>query len=208
MKICPQCSTQVEDDGQFCPACGTLVPNAGTAPAPEAAAVPVAAAASAPAAGPAEKPMSAAAPQPQVSYAPPQAPYGQPQPQSQPVYAQPVMPYDPADHTAEFDPKDIADNKLFALSSYILGFVGIVVALLAAKDSPFAMFHVRNALKLTVAESLIGILTLFLFWTILVPIAGSVLFLILVVIEVICFVQACQGKAKDPAIIRSIGFLK
>ena len=31
---------------------------------------------------------------------------------------------------------------------------------------------------------------------------------IVLVLKVICFFQICSGKAKEPAIIRSLGFLK
>ena len=62
--------------------------------------------------------------------------------------------YDPYDHTAEFDPKDISDNKVFAMICYLMGFIGIIVALLATNSSKYAMFHVRQALKIEVASIL------------------------------------------------------
>ena len=48
--------------------------------------------------------------------------------QAQPQYTQntAVPPQgDPYDHTAEFDPQDISDNKVFAMLGYLLGTVGI-----------------------------------------------------------------------------------
>ena len=45
-------------------------------------------------------------------------------------------------------------------------------------------------------------------WTIIVPIVGGVCLAIVLVLKVICFFQICSGKAKEPAIIRSLGFLK
>ena len=47
-----------------------------------------------------------------------------------------------------------------------------------------------------------------LFWTIIVPVAYGVMSCIFLVLRVICFFQICSGKAKEPAIIRSLGFLK
>ena len=143
----------------------------------------------------------------------------QPQPQPQPQYppqgAVPPYPgyapapvYDAYDHTAEFDPKDISENKVFAILGYLLGVIGIIVALLAAKSSGFVMFHVRQALKFAVVDILLAICVLLLFWTVIIPIAYGIITCILLVIKIICFFQACSGKAKEPAIIRSLGFLK
>lgn len=97
---------------------------------------------------------------PEQPAAQPQAPEQQPQPPvypQQPVYQQPVYPpqpaYDPADHTAEFDPEDVSQNKVIAMAAYILGTVGIIIALLAAPQSKYAAFHSRQALKLDIVST-------------------------------------------------------
>lgn len=127
----------------------------------------------------------------------------------QPVYQPVTQPvYDPCDHTAEFDPKDISDNKVICMLVYLAGFIGIIIALLAANTSPYAAFHVRQALKITVVELLLGIVTALLCWTIIVPIAAAIAFIVLAVVEIICFFQVCAGKAKEPAIINKLNFLK
>lgn len=126
----------------------------------------------------------------------------QPQPQPQAYYA------DPADHTAEFSAKDISDNKVFAMLPYIMSVVGVIIALLASNESPYSRFHVRQALKIDVATTLVAVVTALLAWTCIVPIAGAIAAIVLLVIRVICFVQVCQGKAKEPAIIRSLGIFK
>lgn len=115
---------------------------------------------------------------------------------------------DPYDHTAEFDPKDISENKVIAMLVYLLGSVGIIIALLASQSSAYVRFHIRQSLKFTVCTILGGICTAFLFWTVIVPIAFAVLCVIFTVLKIICFFQICDGKAKEPAIIRSLGFLK
>lgn len=84
---------------------------------------------------------------PQQNAIPPQQNAVPPQPAFAPAY-------DPYDHTAEFDPKDISDNKVFAMICYLMGFIGIIVALLATNSSKYAMFHVRQALKIEVASIL------------------------------------------------------
>lgn len=128
-------------------------------------------------------------------------------PQQNAVPPQPAFApaYDPYDHTAEFDPKDISDNKVFAMICYLMGFIGIIAALLATNSSKYAMFHVRQALKIEVAS----ILSIFV---LIIPFLGWIAFPILQgiiwVIKIISFFQICSGKAKEPAIIRSFGFLR
>ena len=116
-----------------------------------------------------------------------------------------VPAYDPYDHTAEFDPKDISDNKVFAMLCYLMDFIGIIVALLATHSSKYTMFHIRQALKITV----VSILSVFV---LIIPFLGWIAFPILQgiiwVIKIISFFQICSGKAKEPAIIRSFGFLR
>lgn len=116
--------------------------------------------------------------------------------------------YDPYDHTKEFEAKDISDNKVIAMLVYLLGIIGIFLALIAAKESPYTAFHVRQALKIKVTEILTAIVALLLCWTLIVPIAAAIFALVLLVIKIICFVQICTGKAVEAPIVRSIGFLK
>ena len=111
------------------------------------------------------------------------------------------------DHTDEFDASDISKNKIFAMLVYLMDFMGIIIALLAG-PSEYVRFHVRQALKFTVVEVLTAICIAVLVWTVIVPIAGAIFLVVLLVIKIICFVQVCKGKACEPAIIRSIGFLE
>lgn len=127
-------------------------------------------------------------------------------PYQAPVYAAPEP--DPFDHTGEFDAQDIPENKVLCMLVYLMGAIGIIYALLAGKDSKYVAFHVRQALKFEVVTILLGIVMALLFWTIIVPIVGGVCLAIVLVLKVICFFQICSGKAKEPAIIRSLGFLK
>ena len=116
--------------------------------------------------------------------------------------------YDPYDHTSEFDQKDISDNKVISMLVYLMGWIGIVIALLGSHSSPYVSFHVRQALKFCVVEMLMAICVALLFWTFIVPIAFAIMEIVLFVIKIICFLQICSGKAKEPAIIRSLKFLK
>ena len=169
----------------------------GAAPAP------VAAPAAAPA--PAVPPvMRQEAPAPQ--YAPP-AGYQQPQYQ-QPQYQAPPVVADPFDHTAEFDAQDVSDNKVFAILVYLTGILGVIVALLASRDSKYVAFHLRQELKFIVVQTLTAIATALISWTIIGAFAGMIFTIILGVLEIIAVFQVFKGQAKEPAIIRNFGFLK
>lgn len=198
MKICANCGTQVPDESVFCSNCGSsLVNNEAKQEAPkptETGAQPEAAAPT-----PAPTPVISAPQQNQ------QNPQGfQQQPYGQAQY-QPYPKYDPNDHTAEFDPRDIADNKLFAVVPYLLGILSGLIVGIYVKESPYVKFHIKNALRLEIAMLLSLLFAI-------IPIIGwlvaGVLFVVLVVINIIAIVWALQGKAKELPIISGIGFLK
>ena len=112
------------------------------------------------------------------------------------------------DHTSEFSPEDIANNKLYAILMYCVSLMGIIIGLLAAGDSPYVRFHVKQSLKLFICEVILGLITAALFWTVIVGIAGSIAIVVLAVVDIICLVNACKGLAKEPPIVCKIGFLK
>lgn len=114
------------------------------------------------------------------------------------------------DHTAEFDPQDVHDNKIFALLCYIMGVIGVVIALLARSSvkSPYLSFHIRNSLKITITAMLVSILSVLLVWTCIAVFAGAVCAIILEVVNIICFFQTCSNKSVEAPIVRSLGFLK
>ncbi len=127
---------------------------------------------------------------------------GGPQPQAQAYYA------DPADHTREFDAKDIADNKVYAMLPYLMGLIGVIVAAIVAKDSAYVKFHNLQGAKLSVATTLVTLLTGVLSWTCIVPFVGGIVLVVLAVISIICFFQVCKGQAKEPAIIKDLKIFK
>ena len=114
---------------------------------------------------------------------------------------------EPWDHTADFDAQDISDNKVYALTAYLFSVFGVLLCNVLAKESPYAQFHAREALKLDVVMIVVYVLSCLLCWTCIVPVAGVILLMILVVVKIIAFVQVCNGKAKEPWLIRSIGAL-
>lgn len=115
------------------------------------------------------------------------------------------QPGDPLDHTAEFDPADISANKVFALIPYLMGWVSVIITLLASSSSPYAGFHVRQALKIQIVTLLSLVLAIipFLGW-----IAIGVWAIIALVLDLICFFRVCSGKAIEAPIVSSFKFLK
>ena len=115
------------------------------------------------------------------------------------------QPGDPLDHTAEFDPADISANKVFALIPYLMGWVGVIITLLASSSSPYAGFHVRQALKIQIAALLSLVL-------LIIPFLGGVAAfdckIIAIVLNLICFFRVCSGKAIEAPIVSSFKFLK
>lgn len=120
----------------------------------------------------------------------------------------PMPQIDIYDHTAEFHPMDISDNKVYAMLCYLMGTLGIIIALLASSDSPYLKFHIRQAVKLSVTSILVIIAGCFLVWTIIVPIAAIVCSVIIFVLRIIAFFQICGGRSVEPAIVRTLGFLR
>lgn len=208
MAFCANCGNPLAEGGTFCAACGAPVAQAAPVqpetPVPQQPAAPVQAepVPPQPTAAPVQEPVP-----PQPAMPVPPAPVQQPV--YQPVYQQPMQPaFNPADHTAEFEADDISKNKVIAMAAYMLGFFGIIIALLAAPESRYASFHSRQALKLEIVGQLVLWVSLILFWTFIVPIVGGIALLVLFVVRIICFFQVCSGKAKDAVLIGSLPFLK
>ena len=145
-------------------------------------------------------------PQPQPQGQQPQPGF---QPPYQPVYQAPATPYvDVYDHTAEFSEEDIRSNKVYAMLPYLMSLLGVLVALIGAKDSAYVQFHVKQALRIHVLSILVAVIIALLFWTIIVAVAGAVCIIILEVLAIIGFFQVCGNKAKELSIIRGMTFLK
>ncbi len=204
MKICPNCGNQVADDALFCNNCGTNVANvesvkenvSGTV-SDESRVASETIGAAAGAANVAGGVFSAG----QQSQE-----FNQPQEFNEdPMnYQNQYRSYDPSDHTAEFDPRDIADNKLFAVFPYFTLIYGLIIALLC-RESAFTKFHAKNAIRLKIAAvlALIPAIIPILGWFI-----SLILYLILLIIHIIAIINCFQGKAKDLPIIGNIGFLR
>ena len=91
---------------------------------------------------------------------------------------------------------------------YLMGPIGIIIALLASSTSKYTAFHVRQALKFQVLSILSGLASVILFWTFIVPIAAGILAIALWVCKIIAFFSICKGKACEPHIVRKFNFLR
>ncbi len=114
--------------------------------------------------------------------------------------------YDHTDHTAEFSPEDISQNKVIAMLPYLFSWLGIIIALIASGASPYTAFHVKQALKIQIVATLVSIVGAFI------PIIGwiaiGIYSLVSLAINIVCFFRVCKGEAKEPPIIKNLRFLK
>ncbi len=119
---------------------------------------------------------------------------------------------DTADSTAQFDPKDIEQNRVMAMLAY-LGLL-VFVPLFAAKESKFARFHAAQGLTLLLTGMIwacVHYVIMLVFGLVLLPGAwrihsmiGSLLglvWLVFAVLAIVGIVNALSGKAKELPVI-------
>ena len=222
MKICPNCGVEVADTAKFCRRCGTKIPSAPpeeprqevpgqdelnekNQPLDEEQAAPVFEGTDyswgPPTGG--ENYDEQAMPAVLVE----EEPQAQQEPERDAPYTYRLNA--PGwDHTDEFKAEDISRNKVTAMAAYMLGAIGVVIAVLAGKDSPYADVHMRQGLKIAIVEAVLAVISVLLCWTLIVPGAAAVCMVILMVVRLICFVSVCKGRAVEPPILRSFGFLR
>ena len=114
------------------------------------------------------------------------------------------------DHTSEFSPEEVKDNKIFALLCYVMSIFGVIIALLATggKPSDYLRFHIKQVLSVTILEVLAGIISGVLVWTCIVPFAGIAALGVLMVVQYIGFFMTAGNKSVEIPIVRKFGFLK
>ena len=122
------------------------------------------------------------------------------------------------DHSAEFSAKDISENKVSAIAAYLLGPIGIIIALLLARDSAYTAFHVRQSLKITICSVLLELFAAVFALFGMIPLVGIIFRIILVltsvawfgvlILRLIAIAQVSSGEAREPVIIGNFTFLK
>jgi len=122
---------------------------------------------------------------------------------------------DMKDHTSEFDPQDIENNKVMALLAYLFWLV--LIPLFAAKDSKFARFHCNQGIILAIAELALNFVVFPILSGILggVPVVGLLISIVsglvglcFFVLSVIGIINAVQGQAKELPVIGGFKILK
>ncbi|MBQ3126246.1 MAG: zinc ribbon domain-containing protein [Clostridia bacterium] len=104
------------------------------------------------------------------------------------------------DFTAQFDPKDIADNKVMAILAYLSWLVLIPLLVSPAKDSPYVRFHVNQGLILFIAGLISGVLSFICI--------GAILGVVCFVFMIIGIINAANGQAKELPWIGKFRILK
>lgn len=122
------------------------------------------------------------------------------------------------DHSADFNEKDISENKVSSIAAYLLGPIGIIIALLLARDSAYTAFHVRQALKITICSVLLELFAAVFALFGMIPLVGIIFRMILIltcvawfgvlILRLIAIAQVSSGEAREPVIIGNFTFLK
>ena len=102
---------------------------------------------------------------------------------------------DTPDSTSQYDPRDIADNKVMGVLCY-LGLLWLV-PLLAAKNSPFVKFLLNQGLLVLIIALASSILN----WIPIINIFGWIVSVIAFAFAIIGIVNVCQGKAQELPLI-------
>ena len=109
---------------------------------------------------------------------------------------------DTPDTTANYDPRDIADNKVMAVLCY-LGLLWLI-PFLAAKESPFVKYHLNQGLVLLI----IGIVAWVLCSIPLIRILGWILSIAVFALAIIGIIIVVNGKAQELPVIGKYTLLK
>lgn len=112
------------------------------------------------------------------------------------------------DTTAEFDQKDIEDNKAMAILAYLS--ILVLIPLFAAKESKFARYHTNQGFVLFLIEivwSVVSGVISALLPLIVIRLLFGLVNIALLVLAILGIVNAAGGKAKELPIIGSIHIL-
>ena len=114
------------------------------------------------------------------------------------------------DSTSSYSPEDINNNKAMAILAYLSWLV--LIPLFAARESPFARFHVNQGLALAIVEIIcwivFGILSK-------IPIIGWLFVVVEWLVSLACLilailgiVNAVNGRAKELPVVGKFRILK
>lgn len=111
------------------------------------------------------------------------------------------------DTTADFDPDDIAKNKVYAVLAYFT--ILVLIPIFIAKDSKYARYHANQGLVLLLFEIvgsiLVGVVAAIS--STLGSICSGLLGLVTFVLLIIGIINAVDGRAKELPVIGNIRIL-
>lgn len=115
-----------------------------------------------------------------------------------------------ADYTANFDPRDIAENKTMAILAYLA--ILVLIPIFAAPNSRYARFHANQGLVLLILSVGCTILTSILGRIPFVGLIGSLISAVVgigvLVLSIMGIINAVNGQAKALPLIGKIFILK
>ena len=109
-----------------------------------------------------------------------------------------------ADTTDQFDAADIADNKYLAIFCY-LGFVAMLLPLVAKPNSAFIKYHANQGLVLQVFCIALAIVCIIPILGWLVAFVGGIFAIVLFIMGI---VHCCQGRAVELPLIGRIRIIR
>ena len=114
------------------------------------------------------------------------------------------------DHTAEFDPKDVEDNKAMGILAYISFLV--LIPIFAAPTSKYSRYNASQGLVLLIGEVLVsvvfGVLGIIPFVGVVFRIIMWLLNIGFLGLSILGIVNVVNGKGKDLPIAGKIKLLK
>lgn len=219
MAFCSNCGTQLDDSAKFCSSCGAqnIAVNQAQGASPQQNVTQEAAPLQNQAQGAGQQQgfNQGSAPQQYQTQGAGQQGSG-----AKPSFFKKLM--DTADTTAEYDPRDIADNKVMAVLAY-LGILVLIPMFTAPKNSRYARYHVKQGFTLFLCYIALSIVNFLLrlikvtryFWGVpyqttpgIIIFLGWLLSLPLLVLTIIGIINAYQGRAKELPIIGKFTILK
>lgn len=183
MAFCTSCGAELKEGQKFCTNCGAMVAQAPAAPQPPEEAAGVFAA--------------AVQPQPEEE---PAFPVSEPETQPQAPYQAPFSQAQPGQSGSAGADADAASHKGMGVLAYL--WILLLIPLLAAKDSPFARFHVNQGLLLLIAELIFRLIGKA---SALIGTLGGIFCFVLMIIGI---VNAARGQAKELPLIGKLRILR
>jgi uncharacterized membrane protein len=114
------------------------------------------------------------------------------------------------DVTAQFNKQDIEANKTMAILAYLS--ILVIIPILTARGSKYAMFHANQGLVLAIAEIALSVVISILAWIplvgIIASIIGSLIGLVALAIAIYGIITAVNGQAKKLPVIGDITLIK